>query len=445
MGELNQRVLMAAQNPHDTSHGGLAPPHQKRLLKVVRRGAARALYPFYLHPLIAFGGIWLLIWLLYSLHLSQLILYPGSNVLSFDGVLVTTFVAGGALAYLLPPRFRMPARWRLPNDTRTLELLDRRLKLWFRIWCGITVLEVIYSGGIPMLWLLTGNSKTYMDFGIPTIHGFMNSMLLAICLVRLSMALRYGRKEDLLLPAWAIFWSIIVITRQLMMVFLLEAAVAYCTYRRIQTRRALNAGLSLLGLVYIFGVLGDLRSGAEGFRALAQPTSTYPDWLPSGFLWFYMYLSTPINNLLYTFHTTQPLYDWQFPNTLSQLLPTVLRNVFFTADQLGTVNGDLVTSAFNVSTAFAGPFQDFGIAGVVLFVFFISLLSCLYWQKRTFRDRLCYAVLCQCLLLTVFYNHFVLLPVITQLIWIYIFFYRTEGDVLVSDPARHRTARPHAA
>jgi oligosaccharide repeat unit polymerase len=258
----------------------------------------------------------------------------------------------------------------------------------------------------------------------------MNSMLLAICLARMGMALRFGRKKDFIYPAWALLWSIIVITRQLMMVFLLEATVIYCTYRSVKVKRLVSAFLSLFGLVYLFGVVGDLRSGAASFLALAQPSSSYPEWLPSGFLWFYMYLSTPVNNLLYTFHTTQPLYDWRFPNTLSQLLPTVIRKIFFSSAELAASNGDLVTGAFNVSTAFAGPFQDFGLCGVLFISFLMSVISGVYWRKHSFRDRLCYAVLCQCLLLTVFYDHFVLLPVITQLIWLYTFFYRTEGDIL---------------
>lgn len=391
--------------------------------------STRPLYPICLHPLIAFGSIWLIVWFLYALRLSGLIMYPGSEVLHFVEPVLAAAVAGAALAYIIPRRVLMPARWRLAGNARTVALLDRRLKLWFKIWCVVTVFEIIYSKGIPTVWLFTGSAKTYMDFGIPTVHGFVNSMLQAICLVRFGMGLRFGRRKDFLYAAWAILWSMIVVTRQLMMVFLIEAVVVYCTYRRIRFKRVLSALLGLLALVFVFGAVGDLRTGAEQFRALAQPTSAYPDWLPSGFLWFYMYLSTPINNLVYTFHTAQPLYDWRFPNTLSELLPSVLRTMFFSANTLAASNGNLITQAFNVSTAFAGPFEDFGLIGVLLSSFVMNALSTLYWRKHTFRDRLCYAVLCQCLLLTVFFNHFVLLPVITQLLWIYVFFYRTEGDV----------------
>jgi oligosaccharide repeat unit polymerase len=402
--------------------------------KAALRSAARPLYPIYLHPLLAFGSIWLIVWALYALRLSELIMYPGSEVLHFVEPLLATAIAGSALAYIIPRRFLMPVRWPLVGSARTVALLDRRLKLWFKIWCVVTVIEIIYSKGIPIIWLFTGSGKTYMDFGIPTVHGFMNSLLQAICLVRFGMGLRFGRKKDFLYPVSAIFWSMIVITRQLMMVFLIEAVVVYCTYRPIRIKRILGALLGVLCLVYVFGVVGDLRTGADQFRALAQPTSAYPDWLPSGFLWFYMYLSTPINNLLYTFHTTQPLYDWRFPNTLSGLLPTVLRKMLFSANDLAASNGELITQAFNVSTAFAGPFEDFGRIGVLLSSFMMNMLGALYWRKHTFRDRLCYAVLCQCLILTVFFNHFVMLPVITQLIWIYVFFYRTEGDVTVPVP-----------
>jgi len=358
-------------------------------------------------------------------------MYPGSEVLHFVGPLLAAAVAGSAFAYIIPCRFVMPVWWRLADSSRTVGLLDRRLKLWFTIWCVVTVVEIIYSRGIPIVWLFIGSSKTYMDFGIPTVHGFMNSLLQAICLVRFGMGLRFRRKKDFLYAAWAVFWSMMVVTRQLMMVFLIEAVVVYCTYRLIRVKRVIGALLSVPCLVYVFGVVGDLRTGAEQFRALAQPTSAYPDWLPSGVLWFYMYLSTPINNLIFTFHTTQPLYDWRFPNTLSELLPTVLRTMLFSANTLAASNGDLITQAFNVSTAFAGPFEDFGRIGVLLSSFMMSVLGGLYWRKHTFRDRLCYAVLCQCLVLTVFFNHFVMLPVITQLIWIYIFFYRTEGDVTI--------------
>ena len=391
--------------------------------------SSRPLLPMYLRPVIAFGATWLLICGLYSLRLSNLIMYGGTDVLRLVGVLLSAFVAGWALSSVLPVRLAMPSDWTLPAASRTAGLLDHRLRFWFRLWCVLTLVEIAYSGGIPSVWLITGNPKTYMDFGIPTIHGFMNSLLSSICLVRLGMALRFGRTKDLRLPVWALIWSVLVITRQLMLVFLLESAVVYCTYRAVKPKRIVYALIGLICLILLFGAIGDLRTGAEAFRALAQPTSTYPEWLPSGILWFYMYLSTPVNNLIYTFHTTQPLYDWRFPNTLAQIFPSVLRNIFYSANDLGKVNGDLVTEAFNVSTAFAGPFQDFGLTGVILVTFCMSLLSGSYWRKTTFRDRLCYAVLCQCLMMTVFYDHFVLLPVISQMVWIYVFFYRTNGEV----------------
>lgn len=411
-GSEQVRPTTAAKAWHERLHEGTA-----------------ALFPVYLHPLLAFGGIWLLICLLYSFRLSALILYSGEDVFRLVTTLLVVFTAGIAISWLLPGKLLMPKGWRLKSFDRTESLLDRRLRFWFRLWCIVTCFEIIFSKGIPAVWLVTGNPKTYMDFGIPTVHGFLNSLLLSICLTRVGMALRFGRKKDFLYFGWAVCWSVIVVTRQLMMVYLLEAAVVYCTYRLVRVRRILGGISAVLGLVYVFGVVGDFRTGAENFRTLAQPTASYPDWLPSGVLWFYMYLSTPVNNLLYTFHSTHPIYDARFPNTLAQIFPTVLRKLIFSANQLEASNGDLVTQAFNVSTAFAGPFEDYGLAGVLLMVLCMSVLSGLYWRKRSFRDRLCYSVLCQCLLLTVFFNHFVLLPVITQLVWIYVLFYRTEGNI----------------
>jgi oligosaccharide repeat unit polymerase len=139
-------------------------------------------------------------------------------------------------------------------------------------------------------------------------------------------------------------------------------------------------------------------------------------------LWGYIYLVTPLNNLVYTAQGSKPLYDLLFPNTLSLLLPTVLRTIVFGPQETSLGTGDLVTGAFNVSTAYAGPFQDFGYLGMMLFSCFIGIVSMSYWKRVNLRDVLIYTVLAQCLVLTVFYNHFLLLPIITQVVWIAIFF-----------------------
>ncbi len=396
----------------------------------MQRNNHRRTTPHYLHPAYAFCGIWALILALYSAHLSYLLMYPTSTLIETEVPILGVFLLALAVTPLFPTRVKLPKAWSIDPSERTVERLDRRLKLLFRFWICASIVEIFFSRGIPIVWLFTGSSKTYMDFGLPTIHGFLNSLLLSIAITRLAMAIRFGRRSDYLYPLWTFIWAILVITRQMMIALLLEAAIVYCSFRVIRLKRMFTGIMSAGLFVWLFGVLGDLRSGASAFLVLAQPTESYPVWLPSGLLWFYVYLTTPVNNLLYTFQVSRPAYDPTFAITLSQLFPTVLRTMIFRRDDLNAVNGTLVTAAFNVSTAFAGPYQDYGMLGILLFTAIIGLGVGLYWRKRSFRDKLCYAVLCQCLMLTVFFNLFVYLPVITQIPWIYLFFAGMRGDVL---------------
>jgi oligosaccharide repeat unit polymerase len=376
-----------------------------------------------------FCGTWLLVLALYAGHMSALLQYSTEDVVKFEAPLLLSFLIALAIAMFLPTRLILPARWMLSADRATIQMLDKRLRFWFRLWAVCSVAEIIVSGGVPIVWIVTGNPKTYMDFGIPSIHGLLNSMLLAIAITRLAMAFRFGRKKDYIIPACTVFWGTCLITRQVIIVLLLEAIIVYCYQRRLRAKQLLKGVFGASAFIYCFGLLGDFRSGASSFLALAQPTANFPDWLPSGFLWVYIYLTTPINNLLFTIQTSHPAYDPRFTNTLSALLPTLLRNIVFDSVSLQAANGELVADAFNVSTAYAAPFQDFGWLGILIFTVVFAGMAGIFWRKYTLRDQLCYAVVCQCLILTVFYNHFFYLPVIFQILWLYVFFRGTGGNI----------------
>ena len=189
------------------------------------------------------------------------------------------------------------------------------------------------------------------------------------------------------------------------------------------TWKTIAKGLtSLLAVILVFGYIGDMRTGSEAFRQLAEPSSNYPDWLPSGALWVYIYVTTPINNLVNTAKTVTPANNLLFPNATSLLFPSILRNVVY--GQTGAVDaasGDLVVDAFTVSTAYVGPLRDYGMFGVACFSILMGAISVHYWRDRSLRGSLTYAVLGQCLVLSVFFNHLFYLPVITQIPWLYLF------------------------
>jgi oligosaccharide repeat unit polymerase len=380
-----------------------------------------------LHPLVLFSSVWLGVMGLYVLRLSNLLSATDEAIRSTVGFILIPYVlALGAttLYFHTAPKLGIRRRHLLcdMHETGELLLLKRRLKRWLLLWMLFSVVEIFVSGGIPLVWIFSGSSKTYFDFGIQSVHGLLNSMILALGLCYTGIFARCGGRRYLLCSLGIIAWAVLLITRSMMIVDLLQTGMVTVLYRGIPGKFAIKLIAVVLVIVIGFGAIGDLRTGAVNFRTLAQPTEAYPDWLPSGVLWVYIYVTTPLNNLTYSMSSLHPVDNLLFPNTAAPLFPRVVRNIIY-GDSLATsLSGELADSAFNVSTAYVGPFQDYGALGMVCFSLLISGFAAFYWRRTNFRDQLIYIVIAQCLLMTVFYNHFFSLPIITQVIWIYLFF-----------------------
>jgi oligosaccharide repeat unit polymerase len=395
--------------------------------------------PIILHPLVVFSVVWLGVVFLFSLHLSYILRYPTPYAtqavlkiwLPFAGM-ISFYWALHSLSRSAYPEKRKP--WDL-NFT----LLRRRLSTCFKVWMVLTVFEVILSGGVPLLWAFTGSSKIYTDFGIPSLHGLVNSFLLSICISHFLLFIVTNDRRELRIPIFVLCWSVVIINRNMMLVTLLEFAVIYIRIRKVRFTTFLKLGSGVLAFVLAFGVVGDIRQGSSSIiRDLAQPTEEYPQWLPSGVLWAYIYITTPINNLIYNMDAIRPENNLLFPNTAATLFPSVLRGVIY-GNRIGDAeSGQLVVSAFNVSTAYVGPYSDFGIFGTALFSIMIAFVCQFFWFRESLRDILMFAVVTQCLALTLFFDHFFALPVITQLGWLWLFFSPKRAPLFIPETWKKR-------
>jgi oligosaccharide repeat unit polymerase len=377
----------------------------------------------WIHPLVIFWSVWAVTVGLYEMHFSELLIFSSSQVMTVVAWIVIPFT----LTTLLYLAYRS---WNPLNlsafylDTNfQIEKLRRRLSIAFTIWAMLTVVEIFLSGGLPILWLIQGSSKTYFDFGIPTFHGLLNSLLQSIGLISFALYALTRRRGFLWMPGFVIMWSIIVVTRNMLIVMLIECGVVWVMIRGLSKKTLTKAVIGVIALILVFGYIGDFRSGgAESFRGVAEPSQNYPEWLPSGALWVYIYMATPINNLVNTVQTTHPVYDPLFPYATSQLLPTVLRKIVYDPATVSELpSGDLVTEALNVSTAYLGPFRDFGMFGIACFSIILAYAAGHFWRDRSLRGSLAYAILAQCVILSIFFNHLFYLPIITQVLWLYVF------------------------
>jgi oligosaccharide repeat unit polymerase len=392
----------------------------------------------FLHPIAVSSIAWCGVAFLYSLHLSGLLMFKTSDAIRV-ALLIVLPVFFVSVAYKLLHRGSTSSTAPIAlHREPPLALIERRLRHGIWLWAGLTAVETGVSGGVPLLWLLTGSSKSNFDYGISSVHGMVNALLLAAAVTSLALYLYTDNRRHLWFPIFAVVWSMILVSRGTLFVLLVEYAVVYLRLRRIKLKAAFRLCVITLMALLLFGFIGDVRSGAEAFRDLAQPTDGFPDWAPSGLLWAYIYITTPINNLLLTVHTLRPTYNLLLPDTAATLFPTVLRNVIYGKQGAGeAISGALETQALNVSTAYVGPYQDMGYFGIIGFSIIAALLCEFYWHRCGLWDIFAFSVFTQALALSLFYNLLFSLPILGQLIWFYYFTRDPKAGASMSPAARN--------
>lgn len=388
-------------------------------------GARRLWGSIVAHPICVFAGVWTVAFLLYGLHLSALLIFDATAFTYLYIAIVGSFLVGYAYASAVIfglTRGTSSDRGVTGFDFTDLagdevEVIWRRVRVLFWIWALFTVVEVIASHGVPLMWLVEGSIKDYRDFGIPSVHGILLSLLLACSMVSYYLYLQTRERRFTAMPIFAVVWFLICITRGFFVGILLQFLFLYLCVNRIKTSQAIKIGVAILAVIVFFGIVGNLRSGsADLIRAVGQPTERFPAWLPTGFLWVYIYMATPLNNLFNTIQLHPAIDSYTLSTTTAQLFPSFIRNLVFAQSTLR--QADLVNQNLNVSTEFIGPYLDMGVLGIVVFALLFGVLAKVFWSRRSSRVSLLgYAFIAQAMALSIFYDILLDLPFLFQLAW----------------------------
>jgi len=377
------------------------------------------------HPVCVFAGVWTLAFMLYGLHLSELLIFDAKNFTYLYVAIVGSFLAGYAYASAIS--FGLSRGTASDGGVTGFDFTDlvdgeaeiiwRRVWVLFWFWALCTIAEVVVSHGVPLMWLIEGAAKDYRDFGIPSVHGVLLSLLLGCSMVSYYLYLQTEERRFLSIPIFAVIWFLICITRGFFIGILLQFLFLYLCLNRIKMSQAIKIGLAILVVIVFFGIVGNFRSGsADLIRAVGQPTENFPTWLPTGFLWVYIYMATPLNNLFNTIELHPAVDYYTLSTTTAQLFPSFIRGLIFAKASLK--QADLVNQNLNVSTEFIGPYLDMGVLGIVLFSLLFGILAKVFWSRRSSRVALLgYVFIAQAMALSIFYDILLDLPFLFQLAW----------------------------
>ena len=321
-------------------------------------------------------------------------------VMTLISVLSTTLsfslVAGLKRSPLSPPR--LIAQTTLPSS-----MLDSSIFLIVIsfLYLLLILVEAFIAGGFPMLALFgIGRQMTYVDFGIPGIHGIVNCIGYVVSLVSFYQFLgKSNWARPVVYPLFAFvgvyFIFVLQLHRAVIMASLIQSLALLFLFRR-RTLSALWLATLASTSAILFGFLGDLRSGREHFLSLAG-LQTYPNFLPTGFAWIYVYVTTPFLNTLSNSRYLVSLQHTYLPfETLQSSIPSFFRPP-------SQIDLGLDSEAWNVHSFFSPLLADFG-----YFAFLPSVLIgfmwalCFNYAKRDQRFWPLYSVAFMQVLLTCF-------------------------------------------
>lgn len=369
------------------------------------------------NPVFVFNAIWFICFFFYTFNISG----TYSNDISVKAgicfiIMILTFNISFALSTISKHTV-------LKSNIRLIKKKEKYeyIKIVAYTWMIFIFLEIVYCGGVPLIWLLTGKGGTYATFGIPSIHGFINSLSWFFLNIAFSYYLDSKDKRIIKLIICVNIIYFVLLARQSIMTEIIQLVTIYLLKRKVKIKKII---LLILAAVIIFGFVGNIRTDPmHVIRTARLQFEDIPMFL-MGFVWVYMYMMTPIANII-SFINQCSEFNFGL-QSLGVFLPTVLTEGLGIGNIIIDNESYLISKTYNVSTALLVPYSDFGVLGIILFVGFMGWLGGKMWRNLRMslsELNICnYSIYLGILALLFFSNMLLSLPIVVQFFYTNILF-----------------------
>ncbi len=377
------------------------------------------------NPLVLYTLVWLFVYYLYYIEFTNNIvgLNYKTNILIFNSVLVFLIIYFFAFFCRLLIYKKMPSNYNSianRNDKITIRKFEITISRIFKFWLFFTIFEIIYFQGIPLISvvLLNQTDLNYKSFGIPSLHGLLNAFYYTSVIGQLILYILTKDKKFIKRILLLLLWPILVMSRAVLLWVSVEIICVVLIFYRLSFKRFFKIIISILFFIYIFGVIGDSRIGdASNFATdnfVNQKYTKISEAIPSGFVWVYLYATTPLNNIVVNINNLKPNYTFKY--SLSGLIPSFIYKILFKDQDIGPMVLD--NEAFNVSSFFANYLFDFGVIGTIIFVGVIQLITILIYfsiNSGKLGSVIAYSTIFYAILTSIFFDNFISLITIFQI------------------------------
>ena len=368
-------------------------------------------YKQILSPTLIFNTIWFITLLLYEFKLSYLQQDLSNRTILIFYICVFSY---NIVIFLLKKINYKPSNI-LFVKSKISFCLKNKLKLAKLIAIIIFLIEVVYSGGVPLIWKLLGINRTYFDFGIPSLNGAFYGLIILLGAYSLSQ-----KSWDKYLY---LSMGLLMLSRQVIISIILEGLLFGFITKKVKIS-VQKVVLILTCLFLAFTVLGNLRSGSNEMNKVFKAKEEYTN-IPTSIKWAYSYMTFSVSNFNNLVSMTGGNVNHGV-TIIEDLLPNIILKKIEIKKNFSS--NYLVSLNYTVSTYLPSLYLDFGIIGIVIFNVLIAFFGYrLYFKIKkndsvSNNDAMCYSIYVHNIVFLFFNNMFLYLPIIVQFFYSLIIF-----------------------
>ena len=266
-------------------------------------------------------------------------------------------------------------------------VFEKKNQILLYIFLLTYLVNIIGSGGIPIIWVLMGDERTYLDFGLPTLGGLSNMLrafLLTSCYLIYSHSdlSRATKRKYLSIGIGLLLSAFLLETgRGNGVVLLLHPIGLFLLFHKFRLVNFVVGIIFCIVFLMGLGVIQMVRYG-EGIDSLKRyaENSGMPDLDGPALLLVpaINYMAIPVINLdLNVIHSS--LVEFSPFYSVQALIPTVIRDRVFEKSDYG----ELINPANNVSSFYIPLVRDFGMFGAIFCVILLQFwVLCIYSKAQ---------------------------------------------------------------
>jgi hypothetical protein len=365
---------------------------------------------YFTNPFAAYAAGFLLALSVYSLGYSDL--YP-----DLEEPLVWFLLTTCAISAMLAAAFA--------GNANSFEYGHESLRINLFIFFAIMTVfaaEVIASGGIPILLLVSGAADfSYLDFGIPTVHVAFTGFCDFYAVYWFDLYISGRGRTFLALSLAASSTSLLIVNRGGFIITVVALVIVYVQRRGFNRKLIISFAACVGAVLWGFAFVGDLRThGATGesiILTIGEASDRFTESnVPTALFWPYLYVSAPLANLQLNI-TDRVAHDAPALYFSMEWLPDFVAKRVVTEETIGESTPLRVKNELTVATMYGRGFLLLGWVGLLLsYVYFAFVsIAALGILRRSKYFVAASSILSSLALLSIFDNMYVFAGGITQI------------------------------